>query len=164
MIQITVAICFMTFTAGITQRIISPQLSELQNLCPGDEVNIICETRGSSVMAWSSDEYIGLGSLLEIRIVDNIGDRCTSSVNPNTIATLINNTVEDGVQVLVSQLHIRVLSQLMSSSVTCINVALGTQTIARLHVLGMFQHRWLQARAYLGSARVDLAACDKNVA
>ena len=102
MIQITVAICFMTFTAGIAQRIISPHLSELQNLCPGDEVTITCETRGSSVIAWSSDEYIGTNSQLEIRIIDNIGDRCTSSVNPNTIATLINNTVEDGELVLVS--------------------------------------------------------------
>ena len=26
-----------------------------------------------------------------------------------------------------------------------------------------YNHRWLQARAYQGSARVDLAACDKNV-
>ena len=26
------------------------------------------------------------------------------------------------------------------------------------------EHRWLQARAYQGSAQVDLATCDKNVA
>ena len=140
MIQITIiAIFFMTFTAGITQRIISPQLSELQNLCPGEEVIITCEMRGSSVMAWISDEYIGSGSPLHFLIIDNIGDWHTSSINPNTIATLVNNTVEDGVQVLVSQLRIRVLSPLMNSSVTCMDVVLGTQTIAGLHVLGMLQ-------------------------
>ena len=141
MIQITnIAIYFMIFTAGITQRIISPQLSELQNLCPGEEVIITCETRGSSVMAWISDEYIGSGSLLQFLIIDNIGDWHTSSVNPNTIATLINNTVEDGELILESQLRIRAVSQFMNSSVTCIDLASGgTQTIAGLHVLGMFQ-------------------------
>ena len=63
---VTILIYVVTITAGYTQRIISPQPSELQNLCPGEEVNITCETRGSPILAWTSDEYIEQsGSYLE---------------------------------------------------------------------------------------------------
>ena len=74
MIQTTATIVLLIVTTGITQIIISPQLSELQNLCPGEEVTFTCETRGSSVLAWSSDEYIGSSDTrLEIIIFDNVG-------------------------------------------------------------------------------------------
>ena len=128
-------------TAGYTQRIISPQPSELQNLCPGEEVNITCETRGSPILAWTSDEYIEQsGSYLEFTPFNNVGETRVSPVNPNTVATLINKTVEDGVQVLVPQLRITAQSQFMNPSVTCIDVGWGSQNTIWLHVLGMF-HR-----------------------
>ena len=129
----------MTITAGYTQRIVSPQPSELQNLCLGEEVTITCETRGSAVLAWASEEYIGArGTRLHFTTFSNIGDIRASLMNLNTVATLINNTVEDGIQVLVSQLRITAQSQFMNPSVTCINIGFGTQNTTRLHVLGMF--------------------------
>ena len=138
---VTILIYVVTITAGYTQRIISPQPSELQNLCLGEEVTITCETRGSIVLAWASEEYIGArGIQLEFDTFSSIGDMRTSHMNPNTVATFINKTVEDGVRVLVSQFRITAQSQFMNPSVTCINVQFGTQNTTRLHVLGMF-HR-----------------------
>ena len=138
---VTILIYVVTITAGYTQRIISPQPSELQNLCPGEEVTITCKTRGSIVISWASEEYIGArGIQLWFNTFDNIGNTHASHMNPNTVATLINKTVEDGVQVLVSQLHIIAQSQFMNPSVTCTNGHFGTQNTTRLHVLGMF-HR-----------------------
>ena len=138
---VTILICIMTFKASYSQRIISPQPGELQNLCPGEEVNITCEARESSLIAWASDDYIGAdGVQLEFILFDSIGTTRTSSMNPNTVATLINKTVEEGVHVLVSQLRIRTMSQFLNSSVTCIDVSSGTwYTITiRVRTIGMF--------------------------
>ena len=92
---VTTLIYVVTITAGYTQRIISPQPSELQNLCPGEEVNITCETRGSPVLAWASEEYIGPAAQLEFRSIDIIG---VTRAILNTTANLIKSTNEDGVQ------------------------------------------------------------------
>ena len=136
-VTILIYIMIILFTAGCAQRIISPQPGEFQNLCPGEEVNITCETRGSLLIAWASEEYIGTAIWLEFTTFNSIGDTVTL-MNPNTVATLINKTVEEGIEVLVSQLRITTLSQFMNSSVTCINVRIGTRNSTRLHVLGMF--------------------------
>ena len=118
----------------MTQRIISPQPGELQTLCPGEEVNIVCETRGSSSIAWASNVYIEQGGnyLISARI-DSIGETQISTLNPNTIATLINNAIENEVTVLVSQLHI-IAS--IDSFVTCIQDNGAEQTIS-IQLLGM---------------------------
>ena len=51
-----------------------------------------CETRGSTVLAWTSDEYIEAGGN-EFATFNNVGDTHTSPVNHNTVA-LINKTSE----------------------------------------------------------------------
>ena len=135
---VTILIYVMTIIAGYTQRFISPQPDELQNLFPGDEVNITCEIRGSDALAWTGDEYIGAyGVLLGFISFNSIGVTRTSLMNPNTIATLINKTVVEGVEVLVSQLRITAQSQFFNSSVTCIEASSGIRNTTRLHVLGM---------------------------
>ena len=140
MIQITatVSVYIMTFTAVMTQRIISPQPSELQTLCPGGEVTITCETRGSPVIAWASDEYIGSNIHIEFTTFGSVGDARFRPVNPNIVATLINNTIENGVAVLVSQLQIVALSGVLTSSVTCIHIYNGTRSTIMFRGLGMF--------------------------
>ena len=158
MIQITatVVVFIVTLTTGITQRIISPQLSELQTLCPGEEVTITCETRGSPVIAWRSEEYIGSGVLIEFGNIHSVG--YTSYVNSNTVATLINNTIDNGVSVLVSQLRIIALSGSLTSSVTCIhNFNRATDTIV-FHGLGIF-HPLLHMAVLLISNNLLLVAC-----
>ena len=128
----------MTFSAVTTQKIISSQPDEFHNLCPGEEVNIICEIRGSPILAWYSDEYIGSGTHLVFSIFESVGTTRINLVNPNTVATLISVTTENRVEVLVSQLRITALSGVLTSPVTCINPSNGTTDTIMIHVLGMF--------------------------
>ena len=109
-------------------------------LCPGEIVIFTCETRGSTILAWTSDEYIESGGTrLVLATFNDIGDTSRSpvTVNSNTIATLINKTRENGVDVLVSTLRIRAVSEFLDSSVTCIHVDGGTTNTARVQVLGI---------------------------
>ena len=108
------------------------------HLCPGDIVTFNCETRGSTILAWTSDEYIETGGTrLAFGTFNSVGTEEISPLNPNTVATLISNTIEDGVPVLVSTLRIRALSQFLNSSVTCIHIGSGTTNTTMVQVLGM---------------------------
>ena len=127
--------CFFIVFLGIFS-IVNPQSlsSDLPEdpVCPGVIVTFTCETRGSSALAWASDEYIASdGSRLEFATFNSIGDRRTSPVNLNTVATLVNKT--DGI--LVSELHIKALSQFLNSSVACIVGSKRNTTLVQ--VLGM---------------------------
>ena len=127
------------FPAGFTQRIISPQPDAVQDLCPGDIVTFTCETRGSPIIAWTSEEYIERGATqLDFATFNSIGTEEISPVNPNTVATLINNTIEDGVQVLVSQLRIIVSATFSTSTVTCIDIGTGTINPIMIQLLRMY--------------------------
>ena len=116
-------VIFNILPVSYAQMIISPSPDKLLNLCRGEEVSITCETRGSSFLAWTSYEYIGLGGiwLVFYNTINYVGDTLHSPVNLNTSATLVNKTVENGVPVLVSTLHIRALSGFLNSSVICLN-------------------------------------------
>ena len=130
--------------AGITQTIavIKPRAQQDAldnlNLCPGEEVLINCETRGSPIIAWTSEEYIEQGGTqLEFATFNNVGDTRISPVNPNTNATLIGKFDSNGnVQVLQSQL--RIIAS-VDSTVTCINVGNGMSTSIRIQILGIHQ-------------------------
>ena len=105
--------------------------------CPGDEVTFTCETRGSSVIAWTSDDYIR--DQLEFNAGDSFDETRQDSVDANTIATFINNTrEEDGTRVLESQLKIVVSSTSLSPSVTCIQVRDNVQESFPFQVLGIY--------------------------
>lgn len=104
-------------------------------LCPGEVLTFTCATNGSSILAWISDEYIG--TQLGFATFNNIGDTRTSPMNPNTVATLINKTNENGVDMLVSTLRIKVLSDLLDSSVTCMHIDDQIMSTERVQVIGM---------------------------
>ena len=107
-------------------------------LCPGQVVIFTCETRGSPILAWTSEEYIEQGGTqLEFATFNAVNFTRVSPVNPNTIATLIENRNESGVRVLVSTLHIRTLSGFLDSSVTCMHIGDGTTNTSRVQVVGM---------------------------
>ncbi|MCG8621744.1 MAG: hypothetical protein MJE68_07065 [Proteobacteria bacterium] len=90
-------------------------------VCPGQEINYTCETRGSQTLAWASDEYIEAdGSQLDFATFNTVGDTRTSPVNPNTVATLINKTNETGKVILESQLRIVVSPQIATFTITCL--------------------------------------------
>ena len=114
--------------------------SDLRNgsVCSGI-VSFTCETRGSFAIAWSSDDYIGPGGtqLLFAAGVNPVGDTRSSGIIPETVANLTNNTIKDGVQVLVSILTINVAQNSPGGSVTCMHVGDGTmETIDFNEVIG----------------------------
>ena len=74
-------------------------------------------TRGSPFLAWSSDDYIGDGVLLQFSSFDPVGT--TRVVNSDTVAVLVDVSMESGVTVLESTLQLTVSSQFSSSSVAC---------------------------------------------
>ena len=132
-------VAFFLHPATFAQIFISPQPDKLRDLCPGEEINITCETRGSTIIAWTSNEYIEQGGTqLEFATFNTVGEVRISPVNPNTVATLINKTTEGGRQVLRSQLHIIASAD---SIVTCINVGGGTTNAISIRLLGKQQSR-----------------------
>ena len=125
--------------AGFTQMIISPQQDALEDLCPGEEANIICETRGSSIIAWTSEEYIERGGTqLEFATFNRVGETRVSPVNPNTVATLIEKSVDSNGNMQVLQSQLRIIAS-VDSTVTCINVDNGMSTSIRIQILGIHQ-------------------------
>ena len=123
----------------VSQVITSPPLETLRKLCPGDVVNITCVTRGSSVIAWSSDEYIEEGGTqLAFATFNHVGDTQRSPITDSTLATLTSKVYEGTVPVLESRLHIIVSSTRSVSTVTCIHVSGGTSTAISIQTLGLF--------------------------
>ena len=104
-----------TSIAGIVPGVVSiveltSNLSTVQQICPGKTIEFTCTTESSRLL-WTSDEYIGVGSQFEFRIIDPIG------ITDTNAATIANLTDING-GVLTSTLLI-VTSR--SSTITCIN-------------------------------------------
>ena len=96
---------------------LTTSLPEGNDACTRNEVNFTCTIRGSAnlpllILAWSSDEYIS--DALRFTTNNDPGENIT---NGNVTATLINNTMIDGVPVLVSELRIVFANQ--DSTITC---------------------------------------------
>ena len=104
---------------GQTVSIVTP-LHNGNLACSGDQITFECETRGSSIISWASDEYIGRGdTLLQFSSADlAMTERC--GVN-DTKAILTAKRIENGMQVLVSTLHVTATSMHPTPSVICIH-------------------------------------------
>ena len=87
---------------------------------PGETVVITCTTRGTHILEWISDQYIGAGRL-QITSFPHDPDRVDSTDNRATFASRVNVTTENEEMVIVSQLHIVASAQYPDSSVTCRN-------------------------------------------
>ena len=104
-------------------------------VCPGWAV-FTCITRGSYAIAWSSNVYIGSGgALLTFAEEDRIDAVYNSSNNP-TFATLTQNALVNGSQVLESTLHINVQLNSPKASVICIHVGERRNTTTTFEVIG----------------------------
>ena len=105
-----------------------------QSACPRETLIFYCTVKGSRILYWSSNEYIGTGGVqLEFSTTDEIGDRKNSSVNPDTFAILTNDTDAGGTMLLQSELHI-VSNQ--SSKVSCLTTDAGSRQSIDFSVLG----------------------------
>ena len=99
-------------------------------------VTFTCVTRGSPTLAWSSDDYIGEGALVELLSIDTQGTARASTYNNNTIATLTCNNGDDQTFVLESTLHILVLPVHSTSTVSCHNVGQNLREDIMFRVFG----------------------------
>ena len=86
---------------------------------PQDIIIFTCTTRGSPILEWFSEEYIGTGrDRLQILSESN---RNTSSITPDAVATRISVTAENGIVVIVSELRIVASIEYPNATVSCSN-------------------------------------------
>ena len=103
----------------------------------GENVTFTCMARESSLIAWSSNEYIGSDGLrLEFASVEPVGSM-QSVPGGGTAAQLINSTYEDGIVTVVSQLNVLVQSTYQISSITCHNIGMGTTNTTSFEIAGI---------------------------
>ena len=119
----------------------SPKSSDtgVLHVCPDDEVTFTCETNGSTILAWTSEEYIGTGgSELELTTGNTPGFKLRSNSDHNTVATLISK--DQRLLAIASTLEIVTSSDLNmshSSSVTCKHRTNSANKTITLQHLGM---------------------------
>ena len=114
---------------GLTGRGTDPRIQLMsnsqQNVMVGQQLIITCATTESASMAWSSEEYIGIGGVqLEYDTMNNaVGRIQVSGVTPTTFAnlTMVNPSAFE----LESQLHMTVLDNITPFTVTCHNSGNG---------------------------------------
>ena len=117
-------------------------LPDGQSPCPGEIITLTCVTRGSPILAWTSDQYIEQGGTqLEFATFNNEGETRSSPINTDTVATLTRKAMENGQQVLESQLRITMLPSFPTFSVSCIHIGSGNtnETTFQL-LLGMYMY------------------------
>ena len=122
----------------MAQVITSDALMNGRFVCPG-RVVFVCETRNSTGIAWSSEKYIKIPSVLEFRAErHNVGQTMKSG---DTVANFTQNYTENvtKVQVLVSTLNISVLSNSSDATVTCRRTSDNNETDIDFEVIGKGQ-------------------------
>ena len=90
-----------------------------QPVCSGEIVLFKCTTKGSQILEWLSEEYIGIGGD-RLQIL-SISDRNISSITPDAVASRINVTTDDGAIVIVSELRIVASIKYPTATVSCSN-------------------------------------------
>ena len=128
--------CFLTAVVPVT----GPPLELTSESINDDSVYheqvviLTCITRGSPTLAWSSNDYIGSGLLVEFLLIHDQGE--TRSYNNGTIATLTYKRVDGSIFVLESTLRIQASRMYSTSTVSCYNVGQDVRDTITFHVLG----------------------------
>ena len=122
-------------------------------VCPGDIIVFTCTTRGSAIISWTGDDYVG--DQVGFNTANRVGDIRQGSTDPNTVATLINNTF-DITPVLVSQLQITVSTVSSNQSVICIHNSNGIQEIITFQVIGMHKIKQFNVRYNFSSIHLHM--------
>ena len=86
---------------------------------PQGTIIFTCITRGSPILEWFSEEYIGTGGD-RLQVLSG-SDRNTSSITPDAIATRISVTTENGIVIIVSELRIIASIRFPEATVSCSN-------------------------------------------
>ena len=113
--------------------------SDLQHgsvACPNSVLVFTCVTQGSLAIAWQGD-YVG-DQIGFLAVRHQVGDTSNSSSNPNTVATLTRNYIDNGVQVLETKLRIFVSLSSANPSVKCVHEDSGNTSSFPFQVLGKY--------------------------
>lgn len=120
---------------------LTSSLNGRSRVYPDQEVTFTCVTKGSHILSWSSENYIGRDLQLEFTSIHEPGSPEHSQVNSHTTATLTSvTTAEDGSIMLESTLRLIASSHFPSSSLTCHHVGNGLTNSTTLHVMGELLH------------------------
>ena len=92
---------------------------------PHQVVTFTCTTRGSGILEWRSVEYTGNISL-QILSLSHAPNSVVSRSNPDTVATRVSTTSENGVSVITSELLIIASTLYPNSTITCGNNGRGS--------------------------------------
>ena len=126
-------------------------LSAAHVVCGGENVTFTCETRGSTILAWSSDDYIGRNGIqIQFLYIEN-SDKVRRP-NAYTVAELTDVHWEGEVVVMTSVLSIRVQPDNSNSSVTCHSTGMADETNTT-----QFQ---LSGMLHCSYCRLHLSYCD----
>ena len=99
--------------------LVTSTLLEGNKTCSGQMVVFTCMIRGSSGLAWSSDQYIGSGGKELLFDSSEYQEVKHSREHPDTNATLTGVYMEDGAQMLISKLIIIASPSSSNPLVTC---------------------------------------------
>ena len=117
---------------------------------PGREIIFTCMTRGSLVLEWFSDEYIGTGgSGISLLSVNCLNSNVTSDAHPSTRATCVSVTTENDVIVIESRLYVTVSAIQQTATVTCTNDGLGSRDTITFHTAGNVHNCFLSMYNYV---------------
>ena len=127
----------LTATSPVQLYVTDGLIEEENAVCPNATVNFYCSTWGSTTIAWSSDAYIGPAgshgtSQLQFNIESDVKHTKRDEYNSDTVATLINKSVDHDQLKLESTLEIRAT---LNSSVTCHHSSEGTSRTINITVL-----------------------------
>ena len=92
---------------------------------PNQPLVFTCVTRGSGILEWKSNEYIGTGSVLQLLSINCVG-RNVSSSNNLAVGTCKNVAFDDGTEIIESELYIVASLWFPVSTITCRNNGVGT--------------------------------------
>ena len=118
---------------------LSSPLSEGQRVCPGDAIMFTCVTNGSSILAWSGDDYIGQAVQLEFATFHEPGRIARNRDSPiGTQAVLVSKEIEENetLGILESQLSIVITSDYQTATIKCLHVDTGSEETTGFQLLG----------------------------
>ena len=83
---------------------------------PGQRITFTCVARNTTLLVWFSDDYVGTGG---DHLPISSGGPARNQTRGSTVATRVRVDIDNGITVIISQLHIIASEELSPSSVRC---------------------------------------------
>lgn len=116
-------------------------ISSLEGLCPGKATMFFCQINNSSVLAWSSEEYVH--DLLSFTVRDMPGLTRMDQVFMDTVGLYNGSEIDNGTIISGrSLLIIKPRADTPNATITCHNEDNGCSSSITFHLLGTY-HRMI---------------------